>query len=177
MEEINMKSVQDDVKKRQQRVDQLDDKVFALSRQLIEDEVKSTSAFIENEYFLKVSDPLFGRFSVLQQMLFLSLWYHQRGRSAPGNFFSIECQKVIDGVLIDFIVHLLSGKNSYKVAIESDSSPEKRRKIESFGLPVLSYTEAEIIGRSPAIADEIFTFLDNQAEEVVSNQFVQSLFH
>ncbi len=160
-------SIQQEVQERRARMDRLDEKVKEFSKALVQEEVKHQKSFIDTEYFLKISHPTFEHLPVPEQMMFLALWYCERNRSIADNKFSIECQKRVDGINVDFLVSLNAGKNNYQAAVECEIREDKRQRLEELGLPVLNYTKRDLWARPLEVADEVFTYLDSQAERAL----------
>src|SRR5438046_1170384 len=95
MKALLMLSFQHKIKAREERIRSLDEKVVALSRDLDKDELRSQEAVIDNDYFLKLSEPTFCRLPGPDQLLYLALWHCERTRSASGNRFTIQAQKQV----------------------------------------------------------------------------------
>jgi hypothetical protein len=158
-------SIQDEVLRRQKNVDKLDKRVAGLSRNLVGNEVKQHEIFVENEYFLKLSEPLFAALPPADQMFYLALWHCQRNWSVPENRFSFQCRKKVNGIVVDFSVYIHAGNRMFEVAVDFSANDDKRKKLEDLGMPVLSFSPVDRWTRPLDIAEEIFTYLDQQAEK------------
>src|SRR5678810_218562 len=93
-------SIQEKVNERQGRVARLDARVADFSRKLIQEEARALELFINNAYFMKMSDPAFCALSSLEQLMCLAFWSCERTRSVPGNSFSVEWRRLSGGLLI-----------------------------------------------------------------------------
>jgi hypothetical protein len=162
-------SIPEEVHRRQQQVDRLDTKVIELSQDLVRNEVRSHEALINNEFFLKMSDPFFTKLTVQEQMMTLALWSCERNWSVPENKFSFECRKKIDGLTVDFAVYLNSGNRIYKAAINFGDSEGKRRSLEALGFSALNFPASDVGQRPLEVAEEVFNFLDTQADHRTMN--------
>ncbi len=166
MSELLFETLQKDIRTRQQRIEKLDTKVLKFTRGLIRDETKNYESLVDNEYFLKISQPGFTELSTLDQLMYLALWFCERSRSASDNRFSFECQKEVNGQVVTFLVSLQIGEQKFNVALEYGAKKEKQETLEKSGLPVLNYTPMELWRRPLEIAEEVFDFLDKLAESI-----------
>lgn len=160
-------SIPQEVQYRQEKVEHLDRKVVELSQELVRHELRAQENIINHEYFMKMSDPAFTTLSPPEQMMTLALWACERNWSLPDNKFSFECRKKIDGITIDFAVYLNTGSRIYKAAVNFGDSEGKRRAQEALGFSSLNFPLSDVGRRPLELAEEVFSFLDSQADQKI----------
>ncbi len=164
MKDLLMSAIQENVLARRRSVDQLDDKVVAFSKILVQEELRNHQSLIDNDYFMKISGTDFGTLPKLEQMMSLAFWHFERSLSSPRNHFYFESRKKIQGVEITFLVHLKSGGRTFRVAVEFDADEEIKVEREAMGLPVLSFSKEDALLKPLTVADDVFSFLSELAE-------------
>jgi very-short-patch-repair endonuclease len=157
------RSVREEFENRRARVQSLEPVVVRVSKELVRGEVKNHQSFLEHEYFMKISEPEFGRLSPVRQALFLALWTCKRNLSVPGQEFWFESRKQVGGVAVDFLVSLRRGQAVYQAVVECSRTAEKIN-LENTGLPVLRFSDSEIWGDPLECAEKVFALLDEEAE-------------
>ena len=170
MKDLLTNSIQKNIGQRRQNIDQLDDRVVEFSRQLVKDEVREAEFVIDNDYFMKTSDPDFGRLSPPEQMLYLALWSLARTRSVPGNRFSFECPKEAAGATINFFVCLQAGKSRFKLIVLCGASPEAEQRLRNLEFPILNFSAEDLWNRAKVVAEQIFEALEEQVEKARVHQ-------
>lgn len=153
-----------EVCERQDRVERLDARVVDFSRRLVKEEASSRELFIENEYFMKLSESGFSGLFVPEQMMWLAFWFAARNRSVPGRSFSFDSRTAVDGVVADFVVALETEAGVFKAALLSDPSGGRRQKVEAQGFLVLNVPIPDMGRRPMELAEEVFSFLESRSQ-------------